>query len=128
VNITSGDEDELLDAVYNVGPVSITFEVVDGFKDYTSGVYTSDTCGNTTDDVNHAVLAVGYGTEDGMDYWYVKNSWGADWGDDGYFKIEKGVNMCGVAMCNSYPSSVKSLYPTTDFSIKSTKKAIEFIQ
>lgn len=106
VNITEGDEKELLDAVFNVGPVSVAFEVVDGFRDYTSGVYTSKTCKNSTSDVNHAVLAVGYGVENKVPYWLVKNSWGADWGDKGYFKIERGVNMCGIAVCNSYPKSV----------------------
>jgi len=56
--------------------------------------------------VNHAVLAVGYGTEGGLDYWIVKNSWSEDWGEQGYFKIERGVNMCGIAQCNSYPKAV----------------------
>jgi len=37
--------------------------------------------------VNHAVVAVGYGNEDGMDYWLIKNSWGADWGDNGFFRM-----------------------------------------
>lgn len=63
-------------------------------------------------DVNHAVLAVGYGEEDGMKYWLVKNSWGKDWGDEGYFKIEAGVNMCGIAVCNSYPYDVVKIHPT----------------
>jgi len=54
-------------------------------------------------DVNHAVLAVGYGVENGVPYWLIKNSWGADWGDSGYFKMEMGKNMCGVATCASYP-------------------------
>ena len=105
-NITAGDETELKDAVYNFGPTSVCFEVVDDFSGYTSGVYTSTTCGNTQSDVNHAVLAVGYGTEDGMDYWLVKNSWGTAWGDEGFFKIQRGVNMCGIAMCNSHPADV----------------------
>jgi cathepsin H len=63
--------------------------VIKGFSAYTSGVYTSTDCKNTDKDVNHAVLAVGFGTDNasGMDYWIVKNSWGATWGDNGYFKI-----------------------------------------
>jgi len=96
-NITAGDEDELMTHLYEHGPVSVAFEVVDDFMDYESGVYTSTDCGNTPMDVNHAVVAVGYGHEDGMDYWIVKNSWSADWGDQGYFKIQRGVNMCGIA-------------------------------
>jgi len=103
VNITLGAEDELKHAVGTVRPVSVAFEVVNGFRFYNSGVYTSDTCGNSPMDVNHAVVAVGYGVENGVPYWLIKNSWGADWGDSGYFKMELGKNMCGVATCASYP-------------------------
>jgi len=58
--------------------------------------------------VNHAVLAVGYGNdaETGLDYWLIKNSWGTGWGADGYFKMQRGINMCAVAQCNSYPKDV----------------------
>ena len=118
MNITAGDEDELKDAVYNFGPTSVCFEVVDDFDSYTDGVYSSTTCGNTQSDVNHAVLAVGYGTENGMDYWLVKNSWGTSWGMEGFFKIQRGVNMCGIAMCNSHPEAVKEL----------TTKQVEILQ
>ncbi|KAF7836814.1 thiol protease aleurain-like [Senna tora] len=104
VNITLGAEDELKHAVAFVRPVSVAFEVVSGFKLYKKGVYTSDTCGTTPMDVNHAVLAVGYGVENGVPYWLIKNSWGNNWGDNGYFKMEMGKNMCGVATCASYPS------------------------
>ncbi|XP_010917225.1 vanillin synthase, chloroplastic [Elaeis guineensis] len=103
VNITLGAEDELLHAVGLVRPVSIAFEVVSGFRFYKGGVYTSDTCGRTQMDVNHAVLAVGYGVENGVPYWLIKNSWGEEWGVDGYFKMELGKNMCGIATCASYP-------------------------
>ncbi|XP_050217052.1 thiol protease aleurain-like [Mercurialis annua] len=103
VNITEGAEDELKDAVGLVRPVSIAFEVVKPFRLYKSGVFTSTTCGNTPQDVNHAVVAVGYGVENGIPYWLIKNSWGADWGDHGYFKMELGKNMCGIATCASYP-------------------------
>lgn len=104
VNITLGAEDELKHAVGVVRPVSVAFEVVKGFRFYKSGVYTSDTCGSSPMDVNHAVLAVGYGVEDGIPYWLIKNSWGTHWGDDGYFKMELGKNMCGVSTCASYPT------------------------
>ena len=46
--------------------------------------------------INHAVTVVGYGTQDGEDYWLVKNSWGRGWGDEGYIKIQRGVGMCGI--------------------------------
>lgn len=107
-NITEGDEIELKNAVA-MWPVSIAYQVIDSFRDYKSGVYSSTECKNTTSDVNHAVLAVGYGREDNMDYWLVKNSWGTDFGDGGFFKIQRGVNMCGIAVCNSYPIDIRNI-------------------
>jgi len=87
VNITEGDENQMADAVYNHGAVSIAYEVVSDFKNYKSGVYTSTVCGNTPMDVNHAVTNIGYGNDpvSGLDYWLVKNSWGSSWGNNGYF-------------------------------------------
>uniref|UniRef100_A0A1J3F8D0 cathepsin H n=1 Tax=Noccaea caerulescens TaxID=107243 RepID=A0A1J3F8D0_NOCCA len=103
VNITLGAEEEMKHAVGLVRPVSVAYQVVHEFRFYKKGVFTSTTCGNTPMDVNHAVLAVGYGVEDGVPYWLIKNSWGGDWGENGYFKMEMGKNMCGVATCSSYP-------------------------
>ncbi|TNN70101.1 Pro-cathepsin H [Liparis tanakae] len=98
------DEKAMVDAVARLNPVSFGYDVTDDFMHYKEGVYTSTECKNTTDEVNHAVLAVGYGAdESGTPYWIVKNSWGADWGTDGYFLIERGNNMCGLAACASYP-------------------------
>jgi len=108
VNISTSEVD-MQAALFTNGPVSVAFQVIGGFRDYTTGVYANATCKNGPDDVNHAVLAVGYGTEKGTDYWLVKNSWGAAWGDNGFFKIQRGVNMCGIAQCNSYPQQIVDL-------------------
>lgn len=89
--------------------------MIAGFRDYHSGVYTTDFCKNGPSDVNHAVLAVGFGTDNGLDYWLIKNSWGAAWGDNGYFKMQRGVNMCGVVNCNSYPIDVTNLSSVKEF-------------
>jgi hypothetical protein len=72
---------------------------------YTGGVMDSAECGTNLD---HAVAAVGYGTdsESGKDYYIVRNSWGASWGDSGYIKIaaEEGKGICGIQMQSVYPT------------------------
>ena len=62
---------------------------------YKSGVYSPKFCDPR--DLDHAVLLVGFGTDatDG-DYWIVKNSWAASWGEEGYFRIQRGTGMCGI--------------------------------
>jgi len=102
-NITEGDEKSLMRYLVNNGPVSVAFQVVPDFRLYKSGVYTSKDCKNGPKDVNHAVLVVGYGEEAGLPYWLIKNSWGTAWGEEGYFKMERNKNMCGIATCASFP-------------------------
>jgi cathepsin L len=91
---------EQLKAALAVGPVSVAIEADQfAFQGYTSGVITSG-CGSSLD---HGVLAVGYGTTDeGQEYFIVKNSWGASWGDQGYVKI--APNQCGITNQPSYPT------------------------
>jgi len=102
-NITQFDETGIEVAVGTVGPVSVAFQVASDFRLYAGGVYDSTVCKDQPKDVNHAVLAVGYGvTPEGTKYWIVKNSWGENWGTKGYFLIKRGVNMCGISDCASY--------------------------
>ncbi|KAF0308480.1 Cysteine proteinase 3 [Amphibalanus amphitrite] len=104
VEISEADETEMEDAVANIGPVAIGIDASHfSFQLYSSGVYDEPRCLSAYNDLDHGVLAVGYGTENGQDYWLVKNSWGASWGMDGYIKMTKGSNQCGVATDSNYP-------------------------
>ena len=76
------------------------------FQSYSGGVITSSSCYTSLD---HGVLVVGYGTENGIDYWLVKNSWGNTWGVEGYVKIGKSSStndpgICGISMDPSFPT------------------------
>ncbi|CAH1966751.1 unnamed protein product [Acanthoscelides obtectus] len=97
------DEREITAAVSFKGPVSAAIDgsslslYSHGIIDETSG------CSNSPKHVNHAILIVGYGSEDGVDYWIVKDAFGAKWGEHGYFRIKRNVNACGISYVGSYP-------------------------
>lgn len=71
---------------------------------YKSGVFDSADCGTNLD---HAVTAVGVGYEGGKQYYIVRNSWGASWGEDGYIRIaaEDGKGICGIQQVSLWPST-----------------------
>lgn len=78
-------------AALDVGPVSVAVAGYnDPFLEYTGGILDSMDC-DTEDSVDHALLLVGYGTEDGKDYYIAKNSWGPAWGEDGYVRLARNV-------------------------------------
>ncbi|XP_067138723.1 cathepsin L-like [Centruroides vittatus] len=102
VSLPHGDEEILKQAVATIGPISVE---IDGstwsFQLYKEGIYDDDNCSD--EHIDHAVLVVGYGTENGKDYWLVKNSWGTSWGMQGYIKMARNKNQCGIATHPSYP-------------------------
>ncbi|XP_040198795.1 zingipain-2-like [Rana temporaria] len=80
------------------GPISVGIDASEDFMLYKTGIFTGD----CTDQPTHAVIIVGYGTEydekteQETDYWIIKNSWAEVWGDKGYAKLERNVNLCGI--------------------------------
>jgi len=104
VNVTS-DVDDVLTAISLKGPLAVAIDASHpSFSFYSSGVYYEPTCGNTDADLDHEVLAVGFGTDPvGGDYWIVKNSWSQHWGNEGYVFMSRQNNNCGVATDANYP-------------------------
>ena len=97
VQIQTGDEYILMLALAKYGPLAIAVDAsLASFQHYESGVYDDPTC---SENINHAVVLVGYGNDStGGDYWLVKNSWGAGYGEKGYIRIARNRgNLCGIA-------------------------------
>ena len=97
-------------------PVSVAIEADHkSFQLYAGGVFSSKTCGTSLD---HGVLIVGYGVDETQaekkgghkHYWKIKNSWGPEWGEDGYIRVAKGgrgkAGECGLAIQPAYPTKL----------------------
>ena len=97
---THNAEQQLERILHEYGPVSVGVDSTQ-WDNYKSGIFKHEMC---TPEIDHAVTIVGY-TEK---FWIIKNSWGTDWGMDGYIHLEKGHNACGVA---EYIAYVTSAYP-----------------
>ena len=107
VNSVATKSQSALLAAIAVGPVSVTVEADRAvFQRYTSGILNSRQCGTNLD---HAITAVGYGVQDGVTYYIVRNSWGATWGDAGYINIaasgERSAGICGIQQTSVWPNT-----------------------
>ncbi|KAL7732354.1 hypothetical protein ACLKA6_004338 [Drosophila palustris] len=98
--VPSGNEPQLANAVAEKGPISVAIDA-SLFQSYRGGVFNQPSCKGR---VNHAVLVVGYGTDKkGGDYWIVKNSWGSNWGENGYIRMARNRNnQCQIASYGVY--------------------------
>lgn len=104
--IVSNNE-KILKRVVSQQPVSVAIQAnLKSFQLYSQGVYSDPECGNQLD---HGVLIVGYGYDvfHQMDYWIIKNSWGEEWGENGYVRLQRNIDkpqgLCGIAMQPSIP-------------------------
>lgn len=105
--LPSGDEQKLKQVVAKFGPVAVAIDASSTlFRFYKTGVYSNQHCNKAFDMLNHAVLVVGYGTDQRFgDFWIVKNSWGTKYGEDGYIRMARNKNnMCGIATVATIPT------------------------
>lgn len=99
------NEELMMRELYENGPLVVAFEAPSSLFYYTGGVFTGEAPPhegpklkdlNPWEKTNHAVVAVGWGVENGVKYWIIKNTWGADWGENGYFRIRRGTDECAI--------------------------------
>ncbi len=109
MRLQTNNTDAIQKALINYGPLWVSFFAGDQttatyqsiskvFNSYTSGIFQPTGCPSSRYTSNHAVVIVGYGVDatTNVPYWKVRNSWSSSWGEQGYFRIRRGVNMCGI--------------------------------
>lgn len=96
--ITLSTEEDMKNHVLSSGPLSVCY-AASILVDYTGGIVTD--CGEDPD-VDHCSTIVGYNEEDDTPYWIVRNSWGADWGESGYFRLAYGTDLCSISYLTNY--------------------------
>jgi Cysteine protease len=90
---TVSGEDNMMTEVSTNGPFEVAFQVYADFMSYSGGVYSHQYGGY---EGGHAVKLLGYGIDNGVNYWLCANSWNTDWGEKGFFRIRRGTNECGI--------------------------------
>lgn len=88
------NEENICNYLAEHGPIAIAIDA-SYLKDYRSGIARPAGCSKSQ--LNHGVLLTAYGNENGTPFWTLKNSWGSEWGDNGFFRLYRGDNTCGVA-------------------------------
>jgi C1A family cysteine protease len=96
--VPAHDDNALMEAIYSRGAIAVSIDATNAFAFYKDGVLQDTTCKTERELLNHAVLAVGYGTDEntGVDYWLIKNSWGDLWGDHGHVRVARTKKACGI--------------------------------
>jgi len=94
-----GNEELLKKLVYEHGAVVTTVKADGPFQEYKGGIFAG--CPRYDRRTDHAITVVGYGSERGIPYWLIKNSWGPTWGEKGFIRLQRGVNMCGIAQAQA---------------------------
>jgi cathepsin L len=98
---TEVDETKLLAALKANGPMSIVLDA-HAWQHYSSGIFPTEKCKNGYENTDHAGVLVGYGVDNGQNFWLVRNSYGAYWGESGFIRLAAGINACGVALYPQY--------------------------
>ncbi|XP_064418531.1 cathepsin K-like [Latimeria chalumnae] len=93
----------MAEEVFRHGPITASIFVPKTFSRYNGkGIFDEKRCEGKG---RHAIIIVGFGTENGVDYWIIKNSWGQRWGDKGYARIKRNANVCQITQ-DSYKTDV----------------------
>ena len=103
--VPQGNERALAAALATQGPIAVGINAgLETFQNYKEGIYDDEKCSSDPAAANHAVLLVGYGVENGKKFWKLKNTYGPEWGEGGYFRLPKDQgNFCGVANWAIFP-------------------------
>jgi len=99
------NELKMMKEIMRAGPVIVAFQAPSSLFYYSGGIFTGappkregkyEHRVRYWEQTNHAVVAMGWGEENGQKYWIIKNTWGPQWGESGYFRIQRGTDECGV--------------------------------
>ena len=103
--------DKMKNEIYHRGPIDCALEATDKLSAYKGGIFEE----KGKDDLNHAISVVGFGEENGVEYWIVRNSWGSYWGEEGFFRIRMHKNNNGIETdCNWATPSYENVSDNED--------------